>query len=187
MSYDHDESEAGPSSSALLGTLIIAVLCLSVLVIPLLMGKTNLKEDEKQFVQQQMHQIVDQHLATEVPITLKNNVMKNGGYTPPAITGTAAVVADEITEADYKGAKELNHARELRFHGKTDEAIQLMESYVRQHPNNVVARVELANCYLKSKQPRKARLACIAGLKAHPSEQQKKTLWQIIERCPKGT
>lgn len=187
MRYEDNEESIGSSSSpVLLGSLIIGVLCLCVLMSPFLMGNGELKKDEKQFVQEQMQQIVAQRYAEEVSHILKRNVMENGGHAPPVMTTSVAAAPDQTIEAEYTEYKELNHARELRFHGKTEEAIRLMESYILEHPKVVVARVELANCYLKSKQPRKARLACIAGLMAKPSEHEKKALWQIIERCPKG-
>lgn len=185
MSFEDNESDGSPSGSVFL-SLVVAVLCLCVLIIPILMGKADLKGDEKQFVQKQMQQIVDHHFAEAVPIALKKNVMANGGYASPALNSSTPAAPDQVFESAYKENKELSQARELRFHGKTDEAIRVMESYVLQHPKAVVARIELANCYLKSKQLRKARLACIAGLMSRPSGEEKKTLWQMIERCPKG-
>lgn len=184
--FGNEDSEGSPSGTLILGSITIAVLCLCVVIIPLAMGKVDLKDKEKQFVQEQMHQIVDQHYTKEVPVALKKIVMENGGYSPPALNKSAQAGPDHVLESEYKASKELNQARELRFHGKTDEAIRVMESYVVQHPAAVTARIELANCYLKSMQLRKARLACIAGLKAHPNANQKEALWQLLGRCPKG-
>ena len=183
---DNEDFDSSSSSSVILGTLFIAVLCLCVVIIPFLMKRVDLKQDEKQFVQEQMQQIVDHRYAEEVIAIMRKNVMENGGYVPPAVSRVALMAPDQIFESEYKEHKELSKARELRFHGKTEEAIRLMESYVIQHPRVVVARVELASCYLKSQQLRKARLTCIAGLMAHPSAHEKQALWQIIERCPKG-
>lgn len=185
MSIEDNESEGSPSGSVFL-SLVVAVLCLCVLIIPLLMGKGDLKGDEKQFVQKQIQQIVDHHYTEAVPVVLKKNVMANGGYALPAVNPVAPIAPDQAFEKAYKENKELSQSRELRFHGKTDEAIRVMESYVIQHPKAVVARIELASCYLKSNQLRKARLACIAGLMSRPSGDERKTLWQMIERCPKG-
>jgi outer membrane protein assembly factor BamD (BamD/ComL family) len=76
---------------------------------------------------------------------------------------------------DSTPAARLGEAECLQALGRTVEAVKALAPYVRQHPENVSARLRLANLYVESDQLAEARAELAAVQPAEPSDQEWKT------------
>ena len=186
VGYQRKEGKKQMPITLMVASVSTALLSVVAIMIPLSMQSSGAKRVEDKFAQEELQRIVETHITQQVPLTMNEHVLNNGGFIAGAARPSAPSAAQQVREQIYRKDPLLSEARQLRWQGKTEDAIRILEPYVLKNPTLVSARIELASCYLKLKQLRKARFACIAGLTNNPSAQEKAMLWEILNKCLKG-